>query len=373
MISKFEQYEKIFSTLTRKLGSTEAAISEIRESNNKLMESIGEEDLLKEIEFIKEGLLDDAKNTFSKWFFGSMGKVGKIDKYREAILDAEMEQAKKSSYLKDQYDVLEVKARSSYLDPAQSKSLEVQMDNKKREIDATKKALSAEIADYERKIKKAIGDNQRRREYFEAKRSEDLARLAKYELDIVTERTSPRRIKEIEQFFNKAQEEAREKAKSFIQKMRSSSDMEGTPPDTKDLERNLKSWLSKSYVEDPKLVKDYFEYGIDSPDVDKFIESLFEIRKVIDDLDRKIDRIRYELDNRRDYYVRNPEARESAASNLKKYIRERKQLSSLVKPFLDLSSKLTKEDIERAKKAFQNMKDKSSKAAVVLNNVVGRG
>jgi len=58
---------------------------------------------------------------------------------------------------------------------------------------------------------------------------------------------------------------------------------------------------------------------------------------------------------------------------LKKYIRERKQLSSLVKPFLDLSSKLTKEDIERAKKAFQNMKDKSSKAAVVLNNVVGRG
>jgi hypothetical protein len=369
MISKFDQYEKIFRTISRKLAVTEDVVSEIKSSNSKLTESIEESKLAEEIDFIRESLLDDAKNTFSKWFFGSMGKIGKIDKYREAILDAEMENAKKASYLRDQSDVLEIKARTSALDPAEAKSLQVQIENKKNEIDATKKALSAEIADYKRKIEKIIGDNQRRKEYYEAKRSEDLAKLAKHELDIVTDRTSPQRIKEMEQFFKEAQEEARKKSEYFLRRMRETGQDRPTI-DVKSLERDLEQWIDPSVVRDPQLVKDYFEYGVDNPDVDKFVESLFQIKKMVDDLDRKIGKIRFELDNRRDYYVRNSEAREEAANNLKKYIKQKKNLSALIKPFLDPSAKPTKVDIDKAKKAFQNIKDQSSKAADTLNTLM---
>jgi hypothetical protein len=369
MISKFDQYEKIFRAISRKLAVTEDVIAEIKNSNSKISESIEDSKLSQEIDFIRESLLDDAKNTFSKWFFGSMGKIGKIDKYREAILDAEMENAKKASYLRDQADVLELKARTSSLDPAESKSLQVQIENKKSEIDATRKALGLEISDYKRKIEKIIGDNQRRKEYYEAKRSEDLAKLAKHELDIITDRTSPQRIKEMEQFFKEAQEEARKKSEYFLKRMRETG-QDRSSIDTRGLERDLDQWIDRSTIKDPHFVKDYFEYGIENPNVDKFVESLFQIKKMIDDLDLKIGKIKYELENRREYYVKNPDAREESANNLKNYIKQKKTLSELIKPFLDSSAKLTKEDMDKAKKSFQNIKDQSSKASDTLNTVM---
>lgn len=369
MIIKFDQYEKIFKSLSENMGESELTSEELV---NEL--DINKSEIDSQILFIKEGLLDDFKNSFSKWFFGSIGKVGKIDMYRNGILDAKKEFLDKTFVLEDEVDVLETQIRNTEGDIAELKSLETQLNNKKKQIDAIKKAIYLEISDYERKIEKSIGDNPRRLEYYEAKKSEDAVKIAQYELKLINEKTSPERVKELELKLKNAQDEARKKSEAFIRKMREEKE-KGRVSDSNysNSYKNIEMWLEKDRISKYKSVNTLLDVS-NNFDSERFIDSIFKMRADLSDLRRKIERSEYDLRMKPDFYKENPVEKERLLKSLRMMRIDMDKLELLNEPFEQYikagkeSTKKKSEDINKDKelaeiiKAFELLKKKAEEA-----------
>ncbi len=171
---------------------------------------------------VNEGAFGDyIKNSLSKFFLGSLSHVGMIDKARKILVDLEIDGIEKRAAFEESVDALEsqIDGLSSINDKERITALERDRDSKIKEFETFLKTNSLKIKKAKDFINKAIDNNTRRREYYEAGRADDEIALAELEYKMAKDKSDAEDIKRFEERIMKKKKEAEEKAQDLKDRM----------------------------------------------------------------------------------------------------------------------------------------------------------
>jgi hypothetical protein len=217
----FKKYESLIETVDREL-SEEFASLEAAEPNHT----------------INEGIFGDyLKNSLSKFFLGSLSRVGMIDKARKLLVDLEIDIIEKRDAFDESVEKLdsEIDGLSSINDKEKINAVEKDRDSKIREFESFLKSHALKIKKAKDYINKVIENNPRRREYFEAARADDEIALAELEYKLAKDRADDSDIKKFEEKIKEKKKEAEEKAQDLKDQMdKKSKSEEGPESDNSD-------------------------------------------------------------------------------------------------------------------------------------------
>ena len=201
----FKKYEYLIET----------ASSDLREEFNSL-------ETAEPNHTVNEGIFGDyIKNSLSKFFLGSLSSVGMIDKARKILVELEIDGIEKKAAFEESVDKLEsqIDGLSSINDKERITALERDRDSKIKEFESFLKSNSLKIKKAKDFITKAIDNNTRRREYYEAGRADDEIALAELEYQMAKDKADAEEIKKFEERIMKKKKEAEEKAQDLKDKM----------------------------------------------------------------------------------------------------------------------------------------------------------
>lgn len=217
----FKKYGSLIETVDREL-SEEFASLEAAEPNHT----------------INEGIFGDyLKNSLSKFFLGSLSRVGMIDKARKLLVDLEIDIIEKRDAFDESVEKLdsEIDGLSSINDKEKINAVEKDRDSKIREFESFLKSHALKIKKAKDYINKVIENNPRRREYFEAARADDEIALAELEYKLAKDRADDSDIKKFEEKIKEKKKEAEEKAQDLKDQMdKKSKSEEGPESDNSD-------------------------------------------------------------------------------------------------------------------------------------------
>jgi hypothetical protein len=178
---------------------------------------------------INEGIFGDyLKNSLSKFFLGSLSRVGMIDKARKILVDLEIEDIEKRSDFEEMIEKLDsdIDELSSINDKEKINALIKDRDNKIKELELFIKSHALKIKKAKDYINKVIDNNTRRRDYFEAARADDEIALAELEYKLAKDKADGSSIKKFEEKIKEKKKEAEEKAQDLKDKMDKKSEKE---------------------------------------------------------------------------------------------------------------------------------------------------
>ena len=211
----FKKYESLIETVDREL-SEEFASLEAAEPNHT----------------INEGIFGDyLKNSLSKFFLGSLSRVGMIDKARKLLVDLEIDIIEKRDSFEETIEKLdsEIDGLSSINDKEKINAVIKDRDSKIKELESFLKSHALKIKKAKDYINKVIENNPRRREYFEAARADDEIALAELEYKLAKDRADDSDIKKFEEKIKEKKKEAEEKAQDLKDQMDKKSKSEKGP------------------------------------------------------------------------------------------------------------------------------------------------
>jgi len=219
----FKKYESLIETVDREL-SEEFASLERSEPNHT----------------VNEGIVGDyLKNSLSKFFLGSLSRVGMIDKARKLLVDLEIDSIEKRADFEENIEKLEseIDGLSSINDKEKINAVERDRDSKIKEFESFLKSHSLKIKKAKDFVTKVIDNNTRRRDYYEAGRADDEIALAELEYKLAKGKADDADIKKYQDKINAKKKEAEKKAKALKDQMDKKEEEEekGNEPDAKDL------------------------------------------------------------------------------------------------------------------------------------------
>lgn len=219
----FKKYESLIETVDRELNKEFASL-ERSEPNHT----------------VNEGIFGDyLKNSLSKFFLGSLSRVGMIDKARKLLVDLEIDAIEKRANFEENIEKLEseIDGLSSINDKGKISSVEREREAKTKEFETFIKSHSLKIKKAKDFVSKVIDNNTRRREYYEAGRADDEIALAELEYKLARDKADDVDIKKFQDKINAKKKEAEEKAQSLKDLMNKKSEEEkkDSGHDTEDL------------------------------------------------------------------------------------------------------------------------------------------
>lgn len=219
----FKKYESLIETVDRELNEEFASL-ERSEPNHT----------------VNEGIFGDyLKNSLSKFFLGSLSRVGMIDKARKLLVDLEIDAIEKRANFEENIEKLEseIDGLSSINDKGKISSVEREREAKTKEFETFIKSHSLKIKKAKDFVSKVIDNNTRRREYYEAGRADDEIALAELEYKLARDKADDVDIKKFQDKINAKKKEAEEKAQSLKDLMNKKSEEEkkDNGPDMEDL------------------------------------------------------------------------------------------------------------------------------------------
>ena len=171
---------------------------------------------------INEGVFGDyLKNSLSKFFLGSLSRVGMIDKARKVLADLEIDIIEKKDAFEEAIEKLdsEIDSLSSINDKEKIKAVEKDRDSKIKELESFLKSHSLKIKKAKDFVTKVIDNNTRRREYYEAGRADDEIALAELEYKLAKDKADGADIKKYQDKINAKKKEAEKKAQDLKDQM----------------------------------------------------------------------------------------------------------------------------------------------------------
>ena len=219
----FKKYESLIETVDRELNEEFASL-ERSEPNHT----------------VNEGIFGDyLKNSLSKFFLGSLSRVGMIDKARKLLVDLEIDAIEKRANFEENIEKLEseIDGLSSINDKGKISSVEREREVKTKEFETFIKSHSLKIKKAKDFVSKVIDNNTRRREYYEAGRADDEIALAELEYKLARDKADDVDIKKFQDKINAKKKEAEEKAQNLKDQMdkKSEEEKKDNGPDTEDL------------------------------------------------------------------------------------------------------------------------------------------
>jgi DNA repair exonuclease SbcCD ATPase subunit len=211
----FKKYESLIETVDRELSEEFASLESANPNHT-----------------INEGIFGDyLKNSLSKFFLGSLSRVGMIDKARKLLVDLEIDIIEKRDAFEETIEKLdsEIDGLSSINDKEKINAVTKDRDSKIKELEAFLKSYSLKIKKARDYINKVIEGNPRRREYFEAARADDEIALAELEYKLAKDRADDSDIKKFEEKIKEKKKEAEEKAQDLKDHMDKKSKSEKSP------------------------------------------------------------------------------------------------------------------------------------------------
>ena len=211
----FKKYESLIETVDRELSEEFASLESANPSHT-----------------INEGIFGDyLKNSLSKFFLGSLSRVGMIDKARKLLVDLEIDIIEKRDAFEETIEKLdsEIDGLSSINDKEKINAVTKDRDSKIKELEAFLKSYALKIKKAKDYINKVIEGNPRRREYFEAARADDEIALAELEYKLAKDRADDSDIKKFEEKIKEKKKEAEEKAQDLKDQMDKKSKSEKSP------------------------------------------------------------------------------------------------------------------------------------------------
>ena len=203
--NEFKKYESLIETVDRELNEEFASL-ETAEPNHT----------------INEGVFGDyLKNSLSKFFLGSLSRVGMIDKARKVLVDLEIDIIEKKDAFEEAIEKLdsEIDSLSSINDKEKIKAVEKDRDSKIKELESFLKSHSLKIKKAKDFVTKVIDNNTRRREYYEAGRADDEIALAELEYKLAKDKADGADIKKYQDKINAKKKEAEKKAQDLKDQM----------------------------------------------------------------------------------------------------------------------------------------------------------
>ena len=219
----FKKYESLIETVDNELNEEFASL-ERSEPNHAL----------------NEGIFGDyLKNSLSKFFLGSLSRVGMIDKARKLLVDLEIDAIEKRADFEENVERLEseMDGLSSINDKEKINAVERDRDTKVKEFESFLKSHALKIKKAKDFVTKVIDNNPRRREYYEAGRADDEIGLAELEYKLAKDKADDADIKKFEEKIKAKKKEAEEKAQDLKDQMdkKSEEEKKGKEPDAEDL------------------------------------------------------------------------------------------------------------------------------------------
>ena len=211
----FKKYESLIETVDRELSEEFASLESANPNHT-----------------INEGIFGDyLKNSLSKFFLGSLSRVGMIDKARKLLVDLEIDIIEKRDAFEETIEKLdsEIDGLSSINDKEKINAVTKDRDSKIKELEAFLKSYALKIKKAKDYINKVIEGNPRRREYFEAARADDEIALAELEYKLAKDRADDSDIKKFEEKIKEKKKEAEEKAQDLKDQMDKKSKSEKAP------------------------------------------------------------------------------------------------------------------------------------------------
>lgn len=223
-----------------------------------LMESVSPE-LLNElnslervepIHSVNEGnLMNNLKNSLSKFFLGSMSRISMIDQARKIILDLELDLIEKKDEFEKNIEKIDIQIDSLSRSGNKEKidSLEKERDSKIKEFEAYVKAQKLKIKKSKDVAYRLTDDNSRRKQYLAAGYAEDEIAIAELEYKLASERSKDQtEIRKYKEKIEDAKRDAEEKANDI--KAKTERDLEDRAPKNDlsvDLEKEKKKISSR--------------------------------------------------------------------------------------------------------------------------------
>jgi hypothetical protein len=211
----FKKYESLIETVDRELSEEFASLESANPNHT-----------------INEGIFGDyLKNSLSKFFLGSLSRVGMIDKARKLLVDLEIDIIEKRDAFEETIEKLdsEIDGLSSINDKEKINAVIKDRDSKIKELESFLKSHALKIKKAKDYINKVIEGNPRRREYFEAARADDEIALAELEYKLAKDRADDSDIKKFEEKIKEKKKEAEEKAQDLKDQMDKKSKSEKAP------------------------------------------------------------------------------------------------------------------------------------------------
>ena len=219
----FKKYESLIETVDRELSEEFASLESANPNHT-----------------VNEGIVGDyLKNSLSKFFLGSLSRVGMIDKARKLLVDLEIDAIEKRADFEENIEKLEseIDGLSSINDKEKINAIERDRDSKIKEFESFLKSHSLKIKKAKDFVTKVIDNNTRRRDYYEAGRADDEIALAELEYKLAKGKADDADIKKYQDKINAKKKEAEKKAKALKDQMDKKEEEEekGNEPDAKDL------------------------------------------------------------------------------------------------------------------------------------------
>ena len=211
----FKKYESLIETVDRELSEEFASLESANPNHT-----------------INEGIFGDyLKNSLSKFFLGSLSRVGMIDKARKLLVDLEIDIIEKRDAFEETIEKLdsEIDGLSSINDKEKINAVIKDRDSKIKELESFLKSHALKIKKAKDYINKVIEGNPRRKEYFEAARADDEIALAELEYKLAKDRADDSDIKKFEEKIKEKKKEAEEKAQDLKDQMDKKSKSEKGP------------------------------------------------------------------------------------------------------------------------------------------------
>lgn len=183
---------------------------------------------------VNEGIFGDwVKNSLSKFFLGSLSRVGMIDKARKLLVDLEIDAIEKRADFEKSVEDLEsqLDGLNSINDKQKILAIEKDRDAKIREHEAFLKSHTQKVRKAKDFVEKVIDGNQRRRDYYEAGRADDEIALAELEYKLAKDKADQSELKKYEETIKAKQRERDQKMEDLKDKMENTGD--GDSPDGK--------------------------------------------------------------------------------------------------------------------------------------------
>jgi hypothetical protein len=183
------------------------------------------------------GFLDHIKNKLSKFFLGSLSRVGMLDQARKALVDLEIDAIEKRNEFDEILDKLDsqIDGLSRIEDKDRIASLKKDRETKIKEYEAYTKSQRLKVKKAHDFIQKVIDNNSRRRDYYEAGRADDEIGLAELNYLLAKKKADTSELSKYEEAVKKAKANAEEKAEKLQDRSEEDSkdDSDKTTVDTK--------------------------------------------------------------------------------------------------------------------------------------------
>jgi hypothetical protein len=193
-----------------------------------------------EIEYINAELneasaLDSVKNFLSKNLLGDFSRINILDNIRKSDLAIKKELIEAKGKISDDLDFLGLKLDKIKKSGERGAIIQAEneMERKKNEYSSLVKLKKTQMEQGAKLAEKTIGNNQRRKDYYEAGLAEDAAELARFEYDFAKKRSEDAdELKKLEKKLTSAESKADELVNRFKSQANKNKELN---IDTKDL------------------------------------------------------------------------------------------------------------------------------------------